>query len=483
MKKLLLFILTLTLLATFSCEDVLDEKIYGQIADSDYWNTELDAETAIKAAYASARGGWEGLSFWQYCVEDMGTNIATGGYFATFDYTSYTGWSGTTPDFVDWGIWPSFWESINYANTVLDRVPDMDIDENVKNRVIGEAHAIRAMIYFHLVNWFGGMPEVTTTKETPLEIPRQSVESNYTLIENDLKKALDLLPDKSTLISMGETDYGRVTSGAAWSLLARAYLQQGKWTECAAATLEVINSGEYSLEPDYLDIFSLSNVGFANTEVIWVLPFIAGTSPVVDANVLLVYLWRAPEISDYNAYYDWNGDIRVTTGFYTSFETGDKRREGLFGSTDGTANPIMLLKYPPDPSTDGFNSGTDYPLVRYADVLLMRAEALANLKDIEGAVDEVNKVRARAGLPDLDPDNYTSVSLLNHIHNERRWELYFEGHAKRDMIRMSKDNLIEYIKTQSADWESYTAERYLLLPLPSNATASNPLLTQNPGFE
>ncbi len=477
-----MIIILVTLPLLHGCDEILVEKNYGQIADSDYWNTEADAVTAIKAAYASTRGGWQGLSFWQFCVEDMGTDISTGGYFAVNDYIAYTGWSGTTPDFVDWGIWGDFWKSINYANTVLDKVPGMDIDEAVKNRVIGEAHAIRAMVYFYLVNWFGGMPEVITTMETPLEIPRQSVESNYRLIEDDLKTAIQLLPDKSTLIGMGEGDYGRVTNGAARALLARVYQQQGRWTECAALALEVINSGEYSLEPDYKDIFSLQNEGFGNKEVIWVLPFITGTSPNVDANVFQVYIWRAPENTDYSKYYDWNGEIRATTSFYNSFESGDLRRKLLFASSDAIDNPIMMIKYPPDPATEGAHSGTDYPFIRLADVHLTRAEALAHMDDLDGAVDEINKVRARAGLPDLDPSNFTSVSLLNHILNERRWELYFEGHNKRDMIRMNREGMLEYIKSQSADWETFTAERYLLLPLPSNALASNPGLVQNPRF-
>lgn len=482
MKNISLIILLLALPFLHSCDDVLVEKNYGQIADGDYWNTETDAVSAIKAAYASTRGGWQGLSFWQFCVEDMGTDISTGGYFAVNDYISYTGWSGTTPDFVDWGIWGDFWKSINYANTVLDKVPEMDIDEDVKNRVIGEAHAIRAMVYFYLVNWFGGVPEITTAKEAPLEIPRQSVESNYLLIEEDLNTAIQLLPAKSALVSMGEDDYGRLSSGAARALLARVYQQQGKWSECAAATLEVINSGEYELEPVYEDIFSLANEGFGNSEVIWVLPFITGTSPAVDANVFQVYIWRASENTDYSNYYEWNGEIRATTDFYNSFENGDLRKKLLFASSDAMDNPIMMIKYPPDPATEGSMSGTDYPFIRLADILLTRAEALAHLEDIEGAVEEINKVRARAGLSDLDPSNFTSVSLLNHILQERRWELYFEGHNKRDMIRMDREGLLEYIKSQSADWESYSAERYLLLPLPSNALASNPGLVQNPGF-
>jgi starch-binding outer membrane protein, SusD/RagB family len=458
------------------------ETIYGQISDDNFWKTEEDAETAIKAAYATVRGGWYGLSFHQFCVEDMGTSIATGGYFATADYTSYTGWSGTKPDFVDWGLWPVFWRGINYANTVLDRIPGMEIDQDVKDRVTGEAYALRAMIYFYLVNWFGGVPEITTASESPTEIPRETVETNYALMEGDLKAAILMLPSKSDLISMGETDYGRVTSGAAQALLARVYQQQGKWNECAAAAQQVIGSGEYSLEPEYLDIFALDNEGFANNEVIWTLPFVAGTSPVVDANVLLVYLWRAPEVSGYNIYYDWNGDIRGTTAFYNTFETGDKRREGLLASSDGTQDPIMLLKYPPDPSTEGYNSGNDYPMIRLADMLLTKAEALANQGDLPGAVQEINKVRSRAGLTGLDPATFTKETLLRHILNERKWELYFEGHNKRDMIRMDRENMIAYIRTKSADWQAVTAERYLLLPLPASALASNPALEQNPGF-
>ena len=466
----------------FSCDDILEEKNYGQIADDNYWNSEVDALTAIKAAYASTRGGWSGLSFWQYCIEDMGTDISTGGYFAVNDYISYTGWSGTTPDFIDWGLWGHFWISINYANTVLDKVPDMDIDEAVKNRVMGEAYAIRAMVYFYLVNWFGPVPEIITAEETPLEIPRGTRESNYLLIEEDLKKAIDLLPSKSSLVSSGEADYGRVTNGSANALLARAYQQQGKWTECAAASLEVINSGEYQLEQDYSEIFTLQNEGFNNSEVIWVLPFIAGTSPSIDANVLLVYLWRAPENTDYSIYYEWGGEIRATEDFYDSFEDGDIRKDLLFASADALDDPIMMLKYPPDPATEGAHSGNDYPFLRLADIMLTRAEALANLDDLDGAVDEINKVRSRAGLADLDPVNFTSESLLNHILKERKWELYFEGHAKRDMIRMDREGMLEYIKTQSADWETVGAERYLILPLPSRAIASNPSLTQNPGF-
>jgi len=484
MKRKLTLALILTLIIGWSCEDQLEETVYGKISESDYWNTEKDAVTAVKAAYATIRGGWSGFSFWQLVVEDLGTEIGTGGYFATYDYSAYTGWSATTPDFNSWGLWTPFWSGINYCNSVLDNVPGMDIDEDVKNRVLAEAHAIRALIYFHLVNWFGGMPEVLTTKEVPLSIPRQSVEHNYALMESDLMQAIEYLPLKSELISMGETDYGRLSKGAAQALLTKVYLQQGKWQECADVALEIINSGEYSLEPNYMDIFSLENEGFKNKEVIWVFPYIAGTSPAIDACVLQVYLYRAPENTDYAKYYDWSGTIRSTVAFYNSFDNKDQRRNGLFYSpSDATEDPVMMIKYPPDPATEGAHSGTDLPFIRLADVLLMRSEALAHLNNIEDAVGLMNEVRTRAGINPVSAVDFTSSSLLIQINQERKWELYFEGHAKQDKIRMDYSNMISYIKSKSADWETFSAERYLLLPIPANAVAANPELTQNPGFE
>lgn len=221
MKIRIIVISLLCAALLFGCENALEENIYGKIAGSNYWNSEKDADAAIKSAYAAIRGGWIGLSFWQFVVEDLGTEIGTGGYFATTAYSSYTGWSATTPDFTSWGLWPAFWSGINYCNAVLDNLPGMNIDEKVKESIMGEAYALRAMINFHLVSWFGSVPEVTTTTLAPLQIPRKSIEDNYKLMESDLLLAIDRLPLKSERLARGETDYGRLTKGAAQALLAR----------------------------------------------------------------------------------------------------------------------------------------------------------------------------------------------------------------------------------------------------------------------
>ena len=487
MKNSLRYILIALIIIVTSCsDDFLDEVSKGKLTDSNYWNTEQDALTGIRAAYHQAAGSWTGYSLWHIVIEDLGVDYGVGGWFAINAYTSYTGWSATTPDFIDWGIYPQFWNMIEKANTVLDKIPDMDISATTKNRIIGEAHGLRALGYFTLINWFGSQPEVTDANDLRFEIPRESLESNYKLIENDLLAAAAALPLKSELVAAGETEYGRLTKGAVQSLLVKVFLEQNKWKEAADTALEIIKSKEYELEADYLGSFSLNKEGFTNKEDIWSIPFVTGTSPEIPAQILQVYLYKANEINGYGQYFDWGGNIRATTDFYNSFEQGDLRRKGLFYSNDGAASgikdPVMLIKHPADPSSEGVMSGNDYRFIRYADVILMRAEALNKLGDISGAIDEINKVRNRAQLSPLDASKFDSAKLHDQIFNERRWELYFEGHGKRDMKRMKPSMLIDHIESVSGDWKTTGAERYLLLPVPARAISSNPVMTQNPGF-
>ncbi|WP_406684600.1 RagB/SusD family nutrient uptake outer membrane protein [Seonamhaeicola sp. MEBiC1930] len=488
MKNIIKITCLLFIVVISSCsEDVLKEESKGTITDASFWNTEEDALVAIRAAYYQTATSFNGgYGLWQYVVDDLGVDYGAGGYNGSAPYTEYTNWTSTNPSFTSWGIWPQMWQMIGKTNLVLKRVPDMTIDESAKSRILGEAYGLRAMGYFTMLNWFGPMAEITDSDDTRVEIPRGTVESNYALIQSDLEKAIELLPLKSELVGAGESEYGRLTKGSVQGLLAKVYAEQGKWQELATITQQIINSNEYGLDPSYLNIFSLDNEGFKNVESLWTMPFITGTSPNIPAQVFHVYLYRASEINDYDHYNDWGGSIRATTEFYNSFESGDLRRNGLFYSTtDGNAgleDPVMIIKHPADPASQGSRNGNDYYFIRYADILLMRAEALNNLGDISGAVAEINKVRMRAGVSDLDPGLFNQSTLHDQIFNERRWELYFEGHGKRDMKRMKYDMMIDYIKSKSSDWQTFGAERYLVLPIPALALSANPLLTQNEGI-
>ena len=477
----------LIIVSISSCsDDFLEEVTKGSVSENAYWTSESDAVSGLRGAYYQVGTSFSGYSVWQYVVDDLGVDSGVGGWFASEQYSNYSDWSSTTPDFTDWGIWGAMWEMINKTNQVLDRTPAINMDEAAKARILGEAHGLRAFGYFTMLNWFGPMAEVTTNNDLRFEIPRGTVESNYALIESDLLSAIASLPLKSELIAMGELEHGRLSKGAAQGLLVKVYTEQSKWQEAADLAGEIISSDEYQLEPNYLDVFDLGNQGYDNKEVLWPLVF---TSPSiadpVQSQIFFVYTYKASEDTSFAHFNDWGGTARATTDFYNSFEAGDVRREGLFYSTADQSwltDPVMLTKHPADPTSNGIDSGNDFAFIRYADVLLMRAEALNKLGDLSGAVIEINKVRSRAALGDLVFTNFDQPALHNQIFNERRWELYFEGHGKRDMKRMQYDRLLDHIKSESSDWQTKGAERYLLLPIPAGALSANPLLTQNPGF-
>jgi hypothetical protein len=488
-KKIVQYFGLLLIISSVSgcSDDILEEVTKGVVSDGTFWTSKAEAEMGIRAAYYKAGASFNGAyGVWQYVIEDIGVDYGVGGWFASSQYSNYSDWSSTSPDFIDWGIWNYMWRMIYDTNRILDQVPSIDMDDSSKSRILGEAYGLRALGYFTMLNWFGPMAEVTSSLEARNQIPRGTRDTNFTLIEGDLLAAIEGLPTKSELITMGEAEYGRLSKGAVQGLLVKVYLEQGKWGEASNLALEIINSNEYQLEPNYLDIFSLANEGFVNKEVLWPLAFVTPIdSDPQQSQVLQVFLFKAPEITSFNHFNNWGGTIRATNDFYNSFEPGDARKEGLFYSAIGATyinDPVMLVKYPADPASAGIRNGNDYPFIRYADILLMRAEALNNMGNVSEAVVELNKVRLRAKLPALNAANFGENTLRDHILNERRWELYFEGHGKRDMKRMNVEKLIEYIKTVSSDWQTKGAERYLLLPIPVNARNSNPLLGQNPGF-
>ena len=481
------FCLLCLLFTSSSCdENLLQEISKGVVSEAQFWQTQEEVEMGIRAAYykvgASFNGGY---GLWQYVIEDLGVDYTDAACFHT--YISYSDWSSISPNFTDWGIWGNLWGLIRDTNRLLDKVPKAPIDTAVQERVLGEAYALRALGYFTLVNWFGSVPEVIAYDEMKTEIPRASYSSNYSLIESDLLAAIQLLPSKSSLVAISEKEYGRLAKGAAQGLLARVYLQQEKWLEVINLTEEIIQSNEYALETNYLNIFSIENQGFTNSELLWSMLFSSTSlAEPPQFQMLMVYLFKAPEITAYNHFNEWGGNMRLTTDFFNSFETGDQRKNGLYYSMTaaswGIQNPVMLVKYPADTESTGEGNGNNYPFIRYADILLMRAEALNNLGNQSEAIVEVNKVRSRAGLGALDESLHDQKSLATHILQERRWEFYFEGHGKRDLKRMHPELLKDHIKSVSSDWEAKGVESYFILPIPENALRANPLLEQNPGF-
>lgn len=482
MKKSLLVLITLSL--SFSCSNLIEEEIFGTISDDLFWNTEEDLRAGTSSAYTQLGTAFRAFSLWQYAIEDLSTDYGAGGYRDTYPFSQYTGWSATQPQAMDWGIWRFLWKSISLSNKVIEEAPGVPIDQSIKDQYTGEAKALRSLVYYYLVNWFGGVPIITSTTDTRTSIPRNSVEETYTFIENDLLEAIELMIPKSELMET-TNEYGRVTKGGAQALLAKVYLQQKKYQEASDICQQIISSGEYQLENNYADIFSLSNEGFQNLEVIWSLAFIGnGSQGEVNGHVLFPYLFRPAEFDPYAAYNDWDGDMSVSNEFFDSFDPNDVRRELLVKEALVEGNPMtfeqaIVTKYEPDPRTNGAISENDWIIFRYADILLMQAESQNELGNIQASIDLVNQVRLRVSAPALVGTDFNQSTLRDHIFMERKWELYYEGKGKQDMLRQG--TLLDHIISVSLDAGS-NPERYLLLPIPNSALSQNPGLEQNPGF-
>lgn len=477
-KNIIIPALTLSLLLS-SCTDNLTENIYGTINDQNFWKTEKDIREGINSAYGQLYTEYNGFSLWQFIIEDGGSDInaSTQPYG---DFWTYTNWSSTNPDVIDWGLYKYFWSEISYLNKTIDMIPGAEMTDAQKLAYTSEARALRAFIYFTLVQWFNDIPLVTSSKEISYSIPKRPAAEIYKFIEDEFLAVVNDIPTKETYQQAGMKDYVRLTRGAVMGLLARTYLVQKKYAECKSVCYDLIEKpeiyGKYELMPDYRGMFSVN--GYDNSEFMWAL---AGDG-VKQASLLQVYLYKPWVNKDaaYDIYYDWSGNISVTHEFYRTFDPADRRLNSLYYDADSDPDRAMIRKYPPKTSNK-YSSATDFPVLRYADILLMYAESLLFAdSDVQGAVTWVNKVRERAGAPQYDPSDYATVeSFRMKIYNERRWELFFEGCGKRDMMRFG--TLLDHIKQTSMDAGS-TPERYYYLPFPSSALTANPGLTQNPGY-
>lgn len=488
MKKIIKYLTIVFLIAVSMTGCELKETIYGTISDNSFWKTEEQIKEGINSAYGRLNTRFNGFSIWQFVIEDGGSdyNCSTSPYP---EFYSYNNWSSTSPDAINWGIYKFFWNEISYLNKTIDMIPEADMSDELKYKYTCEARALRAFIYFSLVQWFNDVPLITSSKEIRFSIPKTPASKIYEFITKEYQESLEGIPNKDQLIASGTQDYGRLTKGAVMGLLARAYLVQKKYDDCAEICKKIITEqdkyGKYALMGVYKDIFKKN--GFENNEIMWAL---AGDG-VNNGMMLQVYLYKLFDVAgdsfirdkSYDSYSKWNGTIGVNAAFYNSFPTNDLRK-----STCLQYNPrchvdrVMVLKYPAS-SPDNQFSSTDFPMLRYADIYLMYAESLllGSSANISEAVNWVNLVRNRAGVTEdyLAGNFATPDDFKMNIYKERRWEFFMEGCAKRDMMRFG--TLLDHIKAVSPD-AGTTPERYFYLPFPSTALAANPELVQNPGY-
>jgi starch-binding outer membrane protein, SusD/RagB family len=478
--------LVLLLLTQSACKkDFLEVDPQGQTPSEQFWITQEDATRAVNAIYGNLND-WELVAFAPIAIESLGSDETEKGsspgdaaFLNDYDNFTVSAAQGQIQDF-----WIGQYRSINLANQVLDNVPGITMDENLKTRYLAEAKFVRAYNYFRLVRAFGDVPlRLTVPKATEeFNIPRTPKAEVWAAIEKDLTDAAAVLP-----VSYGPADIGRATKGAALALHAKVAMYQtrenaGRWQDVLNYTNQVIGLGVYSLFPDFEKLFRIQNEN--NQESVFeiqsaVIPTITDASNSQYSQVQGVrgVSWGG-----------WGFNV-PTIELVNAFDAADPRKDATIifrGETtpEGDAipptgdNPRYNQKsyVPSSQHKPGFSEGAEQNIrvIRYAEVLLMNAEAANEQGDATKARQSLNAVRARVGLPAVTTSDKNALRLA--IWNERRVELAMEFDRYFDVIRQGRGAEVFGAK----GWKAGKNEVW---PIPQNEIdISAGVLTQNPGY-
>ncbi len=487
MKKSYIIIAALAILSGLvvsSCskdQDFLEKTPNGVISTASFYQTESDAEAAINASYTILLDFWiKNIAFEKDIISDdavkgQGVDLAA---LTNMDNLNFNATDGANQT-----LWSLFYKGIYLSNTVLDYVPDISMDQAKKDRILGEAHFLRAFYYYNLVIRWGGVPIMTTTIDAEKSPKKSTASESWLQIQDDLIKAAELLPWKSEYDAM---NIGRADKGAALSLLGSAYLFTEEWQKSFDAYSQVINSGIYGLETEFGNIFKPE--------------YDNGTEVVFETQC------KGEEFAYGNGFNFWvrprNGSTIFGLGFcmptqdlVDEFEPGDPRlkytviREGDIISDEVAEFPFQAAWA----AETGMNCGKyvvgvpvgslaerheqNQKQIRYAEVLLGYAEAAYRIGNVDEAVEKVNIVRerARGGNTGVLPDVTTADDVFKAIVHERRVELALEGKRYFDLVRW---NLAE----EQLGELGYQPSRKGLYPIPQTELDVNPNLEQNPGF-
>jgi hypothetical protein len=499
--------LTALVMASGCSDDFLTSDIQGKLAASEFYKTDEDAVQATTSIYSMMQAhyfsGWNSF----YLVKTLPSDESNAGGSGPSDQPGYQALDNFTHDAQNpavAGSWRMSYYAINRANQVVNRVLP---ETTLRKRLIAEAKALRAYNYLELVSLWGDVP-VILEDLPPSEwtnVKRQSKEAVYAQIAKDLTEAIPDLPLKSEY-SAG--DRFRISKGTAQAILGKAYLFNQNWGAAAEQFDAVINSGQYNLESDFGAIFS--NAGEFGRESIFEIAFTEqagydwGTFPWdngangrrLESNIHIQlmgprsdFYTKAPQDSLvggwgfntptdklYKAFVNAGdtarrkhtvmseAELKAKGGNWTAPDAYDyegyfQRKYSTYSNYTNAANGAV-----PD-----LNYGTNWRLIRYADVLLMAAEAHHRASNDGRAIVLLNQVRERAK---LTPVIAAGDALFQAIMNERLLELAFEGFRYVDLVRWGK---------AAQEIKNFQANKHELLPIPDNDVKTAGL-TPNPGY-
>lgn len=462
MKARSIIILIAFAASAVSC-DFLDEQLRGDYSSETFYTNSENAVFAVNAVYNSLYGNTEWI-FGDVASDD---SVKGGNAGDNADINSINGFTASADNGPIGSYWQHRYETISRANNVIANVPGVNMDAELKARLVAEAQFIRAYAYFCLVNVFGEIPVKTKPQVTSdaVHVGLSSVADVYKQIEADLVDAAKVLP--ATYL---ESEAGRATKGAALGLYAKVLLFQGKYPAAEQAIKDLDALAIYDLEPNYGDLFKQG--GENSVESVFAIRYGNTTDASLGNNL---NQWFAPS-KDGGYYFN-----APTQSIVDCYGTGDLRldvnigRDGkpwfdgaTFSSSWSEATGYLVKKYNEDAVEGQARNQCTLPqhILRYADVLLMKAEALNEQNRPDEAVIVLDKVRARVGLAASTASSQADVREA--IRQERRKELAFEFHRFGDLMRYGK-TYAQLCLGEDIKWEG---ERYYF-PIPQAEIDAN----------
>ncbi|MFI5138619.1 MAG: RagB/SusD family nutrient uptake outer membrane protein [Sphingobacteriales bacterium] len=475
---------------TFSSCRKLTENPNSVIVTSQFYKTSSDAQSAVNAVYSSLNSDPAG-DFPLY-GRQLNLLVENGS-----DNQIYSP-SNTNPDVRALGtatyvsansrvqkIWQQLYYGINRANIAIDNIPAIQFDTTTRARLVRESKFVRALLYFNLVRLYGDVPLVlhnpNTIDVSALLVARTPASVVYAQIIADLTDATNL-PKSYT-----GANIGRATGGAAHALLAKVYVTRQDWTDALTQLNDVINGGYgYALFPNYRDAFQKTTKN--GVEHIFSVQFETNLGAVNSVQ----YLSQSFASFNVGAF---PSDIPADGTLYKLFSSNDTRRAVTFYTTQ--YNPATgltsvynssyapyfnkFVDYSLSPLTNQAQSGINYPVIRYADVLLLYAEVQNEINGAPtaDAYAAINQVRTRANVPNLT-SALNQTAFRDSVFLERRKEFIQEGHRWFDLVRQGGTVLVDALHTLPA--KSAASSKNTLFPIPLVEIQLNPKLTQNTGY-
>ncbi|MGF1635690.1 MAG: RagB/SusD family nutrient uptake outer membrane protein [Cyclobacteriaceae bacterium] len=489
MKNIKSILIIISIITVQACSEDFIELAPISNANVDiFFKSQGDFESAIVGAYATLASSGTYHDYMQLIGDlrsdntEMGTTASV--RFPFFDMSEFRDQVTST---IFNNVWNHHFQGISRANLILEKIDEIELSETFEQRIVGESRFLRALFYFNLVRVFGDVPLLSANLnsiEEAYSIGRTDQDLVYDQIIEDLIFAESVLP----IEVRGEA--GRATKGAAMALLGKVYLTLHEYEKAGIKLKEVIDADQYGLMTNYEDLWMVENKN--HKESIFDVQFSRSSTFSTGSDFVIRY---TPYLYTNLPYYSTGGGYNIPTeDLINAYEENDLRKNASLrefyvtpnnDTIDGLEGRYCIKFY--NMPTLGQGSDDNWPVIRYADVLLMYAEALNEISfQADGeAFTYLNEIRNRAGLPDKTAGNPNQELRINTqdefrlaIEQERRVELAFEGHRWFDLVRTGR--AIEVLNPKVND---DIQVHQLLLPIPQTQIDINPRqIKQNPGY-